>query len=403
MRALHLPALDEGQPNLPSGPSDLIYSTSYPGPNPPPSLKTHVYLISVTATALTRGELTWVEIDPTHRNAIPGHDVVGSIHTVFPSPSVSTQPIFKPGDKVWGLIDFDRNGAAATYTIAYESELSLVPSPPSGTTHNDWENALATLPLSALTAYQSLFVHGPFSPSLLSDPSQSPQQQNPNGSILLLGPTGSVGLPTLSLAWASNINVCTYNSPRHIPFLQDLESQFTSQPKLLSILSPTESPTSADSTPASEITSLFLSQTPPTSPVDLVISPLPLTSSLSLSLLLSPDIHRVLKPNSKILLLSAPLATLPLETQQSIEKNLASTGLKTEFFIVTPDSAQLEILGQLATRGELKGFVKGLFDLERGGEGMGVTEGKSQGEGDLAKGKGGEGRRYGKVVLRVGE
>jgi hypothetical protein len=122
--------------------------------------------------------------------------------------------------------------------------------------------------------------------------------------------------------------------------------------------------------------------------VDLIISLLPLSSPLFLSLLLSPEIHRVLKPNSKILLLSAPLTTLPLETQQDIEENLASTGLATEFFIVTPDAAQLEILGRLATKEVLKTFVKGLFSLEMGGEGMAVTEGISRAEGYSGKGEG---------------
>jgi NADPH:quinone reductase-like Zn-dependent oxidoreductase len=60
---------------------------------------------------------------------------------------------FKPGDEVFGLLAFNRNGAAAEYALASEEELCLKPK-------NLSHEQAAAIPLSALTAWQALFEHG---------------------------------------------------------------------------------------------------------------------------------------------------------------------------------------------------------------------------------------------------
>jgi NADPH:quinone reductase-like Zn-dependent oxidoreductase len=61
---------------------------------------------------------------------------------------------FKVGDKVVALVSFRRNGAAARYCLAAEEEeLALKPR------GLGWEEA-ASIPLSALRAWQAVFEHG---------------------------------------------------------------------------------------------------------------------------------------------------------------------------------------------------------------------------------------------------
>ncbi|CAK7230480.1 hypothetical protein SBRCBS47491_007599 [Sporothrix bragantina] len=105
------------------------------------------HLIQVHAVALTNGELTWPE-PAAQTTPIPGYEVSG---TVVEAPN-KTSP-FQPGTEVYALTEFNRQGSACEYTIALTSELREKPEALS------WEEA-ATVPLSALTAWQVLFVHG---------------------------------------------------------------------------------------------------------------------------------------------------------------------------------------------------------------------------------------------------
>lgn len=60
---------------------------------------------------------------------------------------------FKPGDEVFGSAHPDRGSTWAEYSILKEGEIALKPK------RFSWEEA-AAVPISALTAYQSLFEHG---------------------------------------------------------------------------------------------------------------------------------------------------------------------------------------------------------------------------------------------------
>ena len=72
-----------------------------PGPGEP--------LVEVCATAVTAGELTWPESWPT----IPCQDLSG---TVAATGHRVTR--WRPGDDIYGLVGFDRPGAAAEYVTA---------------------------------------------------------------------------------------------------------------------------------------------------------------------------------------------------------------------------------------------------------------------------------------------
>ncbi|CAF9935160.1 MAG: hypothetical protein HETSPECPRED_009678 [Heterodermia speciosa] len=186
MRALHL------QP-----PSTLLPSTTTPVPTPSPSQ----YLIHVSTTSITANELTWPE---TLRRAhpIPGHDLCG---TVVSSPSSDTEasPAFKIGDEVIALTSFSRDGAAAEYIVAEPGELAPKPK-------NLTQKEAAAVPLSVLTAWQALFVHGGLTRSA-------------DVSVLVLGAAGGVGVMAVQLArWHGARRLVGTCSGRNVEFVKSL-------------------------------------------------------------------------------------------------------------------------------------------------------------------------------------
>src|SRR5690242_19983323 len=72
-----------------------------------PTLRTGEALVRVHAAALTRGELEW----PLDRlPAIPSYELSGVVESVAPGVTG-----FAPGDAVFALTRFDRDGVAAEY------------------------------------------------------------------------------------------------------------------------------------------------------------------------------------------------------------------------------------------------------------------------------------------------
>ena len=98
-------------------------------------------LVRVHAAAITRDELEW----PADRlPAIPSYELSGVV--------VAGEGA-KPGEEVYALADFGRDGAAAEYAVV-PGEL-LAPRP-LGLTHVE----SAAIPLAGLSAWQGLFDHG---------------------------------------------------------------------------------------------------------------------------------------------------------------------------------------------------------------------------------------------------
>src|SRR5215813_5489625 len=116
---------------------------SVPVPEPAPG----ELLVEVHATAVTAGELTWPETWP----AIPCHDVSGVVAAAGRGVSG-----WQPGEKVYGLVGFDRPGAAAEYVTVLAADLAPGPV---AVGHVE----AAALPLGALPAWQAgqhVLVHG---------------------------------------------------------------------------------------------------------------------------------------------------------------------------------------------------------------------------------------------------
>ncbi len=108
-------------------------------------------LVAVHAAAITFDELTWPEtwtrngLDRTP--IIPSHEVSGVVATV--GPDVTELSV---GDEVYGLIQFDRDGAAAEYVTVPAADLAPRPRSVS-------HIVSAALPLAGLTAWQALVDH----------------------------------------------------------------------------------------------------------------------------------------------------------------------------------------------------------------------------------------------------
>jgi NADPH:quinone reductase-like Zn-dependent oxidoreductase len=108
-------------------------------------------VVAVHAAAITFDELTWEETwtrDGVSRTpVIPSHEVSGVVSEI-----ASGVTDFKSGDEVYGLIRFDRDGAAADFVAVPAADLAAKPSTVS-------HACAAALPLAGLTALQALVDH----------------------------------------------------------------------------------------------------------------------------------------------------------------------------------------------------------------------------------------------------
>ncbi|OMC15512.1 NADP-dependent oxidoreductase [Mycobacterium sp. SP-6446] len=134
-------------------------------------------VVAVHAAAITFDELTWDETwtrDGVCRTpVIPSHEVSGVVSDI--GTGVGD---FAPGDGVYGLIGFDRDGAAADFVAVPAAELAAKPSAVSHV-------VAAALPLAGLTALQALV-------------DQAAVQ--PGEAVLVHGGAGGVGALTVQLA-----------------------------------------------------------------------------------------------------------------------------------------------------------------------------------------------------------
>ncbi|GAA0923461.1 NADP-dependent oxidoreductase [Nonomuraea longicatena] len=127
---------------------DLRYEDA---PEPVPG--TGDVVVRVHAAGFVPDELTWPSkrVDRAGRDrtpAVPAHELAG----VVTSLSYGTAGL-AVGDRVFGLTDFHRDGAAAEYIAVEARNLARIPE------GVDFAQA-AALPLAGLTALQGLFTHG---------------------------------------------------------------------------------------------------------------------------------------------------------------------------------------------------------------------------------------------------
>ncbi|SOJ54307.1 2-haloacrylate reductase [Mycobacterium simulans] len=134
-------------------------------------------LVAVHAAAITFDELSWEETwtrDGASRTpTIVSHEVSGVVADI-----ASGITDFQVGDEVYGLIGFERDGAAADFVAVPAADLAAKPST---VTHT----VAAALPLAGLTALQALVDHAAV---------------RPGESVLVHGGAGGVGGLTVQLA-----------------------------------------------------------------------------------------------------------------------------------------------------------------------------------------------------------
>jgi NADPH:quinone reductase-like Zn-dependent oxidoreductase len=155
------------------GPEQLVYERA-----PVPSAGPGEVLIAVHAAAITFAELTW-DLEWTTRDGkdrtpvIPSHEMSGVVAGLGAGVTG-----LAAGDEVIGLVDFDRDGAAAEYVVMPAASLGAKPPSLSHV-------AAATLPLAALTAWQALVDHAAV---------------QPGERVLVQGGAGGVGIFAVQLA-----------------------------------------------------------------------------------------------------------------------------------------------------------------------------------------------------------
>jgi len=128
-----------------AGPEALVYEDA-----PVPEIGRGEALIGVRAAGITPTEFTWNSTFTTRDKRsrlpiVPAFEVAGIVEKVGSEASNLAK-----GDAVYGLLDFWRDGAAAEYVVARSSDLAPKPQSLSFT-------YAAAIPLSGLTAWQSLF------------------------------------------------------------------------------------------------------------------------------------------------------------------------------------------------------------------------------------------------------
>ena len=177
------------------GPEELVYEQA-----PRPVAGPGEVLVAVHAAGITFDELAWDQSWTTRDGAdrtpvIPAHEVSGLV--VATGPGV-TDPA--PGDDVYALIDFDRDGAAAEYVTVPASALARRPRSVSHV-------QAATLPLAALTAWQALVDHARLAPG---------------ERVLVQGGAGGVGVYAVQLAAVLGGQVTATGRSQSEAFVRDL-------------------------------------------------------------------------------------------------------------------------------------------------------------------------------------
>jgi NADPH:quinone reductase-like Zn-dependent oxidoreductase len=180
------------------GPEQLVYEQA-----PVPSAGPGQVLIAVHAAAITFAELSWDQEWTTRDGkdrtpVIPSHEMSGVVAGVGDGVAGLTA-----GDEVIGLVDFDRDGAAAEYVVMPATSLGAKPPSLSHV-------AAATLPLAALTAWQAVTDHADL---------------QPGEQVLVQGGAGGVGMFAVLLAAILGGHVTATGRSGDADFVRDLGAE----------------------------------------------------------------------------------------------------------------------------------------------------------------------------------
>lgn len=270
----------------------------------------------MSAAAITRSELSWGET-LSRSLAIPGHDVSG---TVILAPPASK---FKTGDEVFGLLAFNRDGAAAEYTLALEEELCLKPK-------NLSHEQAAAIPLSALTAWQALFEHGSLKAGTR---------------LLVTAAGGGVGSAAVQIAKSKGAYVIGTCSAKNMDSMRQLgvdlvvnygDSHF-------------------------EIWAKELKEDLPARGVDMILDCI---GGVTLRKCFS-----LVRRGGTVISIAEPIKDEWAELRSRLNDIV-----KTAFFVVRPDGSMLKNIQELVEEGLLKGVVERIWELPQGTEAFEVLE-----------------------------
>lgn len=153
----------------------------------------YTHLLKVKATSPCLNELYWPAAFPDLvKESVPGTEASA---VVIQSPSDSP---FQPGSEVFyrmhiGKTGFDVSGCLREYTVARQDSLASKPQ------NLSWEEA-ATVPLSAMTAWQGLFDDGILDKRAATEENEEAREKNSKVRVLITGASGGVGLWLVQLA-----------------------------------------------------------------------------------------------------------------------------------------------------------------------------------------------------------
>jgi NADPH:quinone reductase-like Zn-dependent oxidoreductase len=155
------------------------------GQRPEPYAAINDVIVEVAATGWVASELewpsTWTDRSGRSRTpSIPGHEVAGTVASLgYGTTGLSV------GQRVFGLADWHRDGTLAEYVAIEARNIAPLPDGVDFTIG-------ASLPISGLTAWQGLFVHG---------------QLQPGQRVLAHGAAGAVGAMVTQLAAEAGAHV----------------------------------------------------------------------------------------------------------------------------------------------------------------------------------------------------
>ena len=183
--------------HLRGGPEGLLYEAA-----PRPTLEPGDVLVEVAAAGITFAELewdeTWTRQGRDRTPIIPSHEVAGVV--VETGEDAADLAVGAP---VFGLVPFDRDGAAAEF-VAVPTRF-LVPRPPEMS-----DVTAAAAPLTALTAWQALTVHS---------------HCTAGTTVLVQGAAGSVGGMVTQMASALGAHVTATARGEDLSYVKKLGAE----------------------------------------------------------------------------------------------------------------------------------------------------------------------------------
>lgn len=281
------------------GPEALVFEDA---PRPEPGAGE--VSVDVSAASITFAELSWDEtwtrggVDRTP--VIPAHEVSGIVARV--GSGVSD---LRVGQEVFGLLPFDRDGAAAECTVTAAQNLASKP------VSLSYAQA-AAVPLAALTAWQAL-----------SDHAHLRQGER----VLIHGGAGGVGLFAVQLAheWGAHVTATCRRDDFDVVTSAGAD-------RVIDFESTAFGSESDSNTVRYEVV------------LDTVGG-----STLERS-------YGVVRPGGRLITLQAPPS----------DEELRANGITGAFFIVAPDRAQLDQLTKLIDAGRLTVTIAAAFPLSQG-------------------------------------